>query len=178
MSQGEPTFLWETPPELWCGFKVAGSNWRGKVVSLYIAQQAAKPMVGVSEVRAFADRGLEGDRFFRESWKAANRPDKAVSLIEEETLESAAAELGTETFGDKTRRNIVTRGVALNHLVGVEFTVGDALLRGTRLCDPCAHMEKLTVKGAMRGLIHRGGLRAEIVRGGVVCIGDPIGSGG
>jgi MOSC domain-containing protein YiiM len=73
-----------------------------------------------------------------------------------------------------TRRNLVSRGVALNHLVDVEFTVGDAVLRGTRLCDPCAHMEKLTVKGAMRGLIHRGGLRAEIVSGGLIRVGDTI----
>ena len=74
----------------------------------------------------------------------------------------------------QSRRNIVTRGVALNHLVGKEFSIGAVVLRGTRLCDPCAHMEKLTVKGAMRGLIHRGGLRAEIIAGGVIRIGDPI----
>src|SRR5262252_10439802 len=98
MSQNKQVFSWETPPELWRGFKVAGSKWQGKVVSLYIAPQVAKPMVGVSEVRAFADRGLEGDRFFRESWNAAKRPDKAVSLIEEETIQAAAAELGIEMF--------------------------------------------------------------------------------
>src|SRR5262245_66321101 len=128
MSEGKQVFVWETPPELWRGFKVAGSDWRGKVVSLYIAPQAAKPMVGVSEVRAFADRGLEGDRFFRESWKAANRPDKAVSLIEEETIQAAAAELGTETFGDKSRRNIVTRGVPLFEFMDGELHIGNVVL--------------------------------------------------
>src|SRR5438132_12198014 len=130
MSQGEKAFTWETPPELWRGFRTATPVWHGKVVALYIAPQSAKPMVAVSEVRAFADRGLEGDRFFRESWKAANRPDKAVSLIEEETIQAAAAELDTEAFGDKTRRNIVTRGVPLVELLDREVTIVNVVIRG------------------------------------------------
>ena len=104
MSQGEKVFTWETPPEMWRGVKFASPRWQGKVVSLYIAPEPSKPMVALSEVRAFADRGLEGDRFFRDSWLALKRPDKAVSLIEEETLQMAAAELGMEPFGDKARR--------------------------------------------------------------------------
>jgi MOSC domain-containing protein YiiM len=175
MSQGEKAFTWETPPELWRGVKTASPSWQGKVVSLYIAAQAAKPMVGVSEVRAFADRGLEGDRFFRESWKAANRPDKAVSLIEEETLEAAAAELGTETFGDKTRRNIVTRGVPLVELLDREFTIGGVVMRGIRLFEPCGHLEKISkVAGIFRALEHRSGLKASILSDGVIRVGDPI----
>ena len=74
----------------------------------------------------------------------------------------------------RSRRNIITQGIALNHLVEQEFRIGDVVLRGTRLCEPCAHLEKLTVKGALRGLIHRGGLRAEIVKGGIIRVGDPI----
>src|SRR5215813_1979519 len=125
MSQAKQVFSWETPPELWRGFKVAGSDWRGKVVSLYIAPQAAKPMVSVSQVRAFADRGLEGDRFFRDSWNAVNRSDKAVSLIEDEVLRLAEEELGVDSIAQKTRRNIVTRGVPLVELLHREFTVGN-----------------------------------------------------
>jgi MOSC domain-containing protein YiiM len=71
-------------------------------------------------------------------------------------------------------RNIVTRGVPLNHLVEKEFKIGEVILRGARLCDPCAHMEKLTVKGTLRGLIHRGGLRAEIMKGGTIKVGDKL----
>jgi MOSC domain-containing protein YiiM len=175
MSQGEQIFLWETPPELWRGFKTVSPSWQGKVVSLYIAAQAAKPMVGVSEVRAFADRGLEGDRFFRESWKAANRPDKAVSLIEEETLEAAAAELGTEAFGDKARRNIVTRGVPLVELLDREFTIGGVVMRGIRLFEPCGHLEKISkVAGIFRALEHRSGLKAAILSDGMIRVDDPI----
>ncbi len=132
-------------------------------------------MVARSEVRAFADRGLEGDRFFRESWKAANRPDKAVSLIEEETLQAAAAELGTETFGDKTRRNIVTRGVPLVELLDREFTIGGVIMRGIRLFEPCGHLEKISkVAGIFRALEHRSGLKAAILSDGVIRVDDPI----
>lgn len=175
MSQGEPIFSWETPPELWRGLKTPSSSWHGSVVSLYIARQAAKPMTALSEVRAFADRGLEGDRFFRESWKAANRPDKAVSLIEEETIQVAAAELGTEAFGDKTRRNIVTRGVPLVELLDREFTIGNVLMRGIRLFEPCGHLEKISkIDGIFRVLEHRSGLKAAILSDGLIRVNDPV----
>src|SRR3990172_7907082 len=102
MSQDEQTFPWETPPELWRGFQPGHSSSQGSIVSIYITPNPSGSMVSVPQVRAFADRGLEGDRFFRESWIAANRPDKAVSLIEAETLQVAARELGEEMFADKT----------------------------------------------------------------------------
>jgi MOSC domain-containing protein YiiM len=175
MSQSKQTFAWETPPELWRGLKASNPDWTGKVVSLYIAPQPAQPMVSVAEARAFADRGLEGDRFFRESWKAAKRPDKAISLIEEETLQAAAAELGTETFGDRSRRNIVSRGVPLVELLDREFTIGGVLLRGIRLFEPCGHLEKVAnIPGIFRALEHRSGLKAAILSDGVIRVGDPI----
>jgi MOSC domain-containing protein YiiM len=95
-------------------------------------------------------------------------------LIEIEAIEGLKREYGVALEAALSRRNIVTRRVALNQLVEKSFCVGAAVLRGTRLCEPCSHMEKLTVKGAMRGLIHRGGLRAEIVTGGAIRIGDQI----
>jgi MOSC domain-containing protein YiiM len=175
MSKVEPEFPWETPPELWRGLKAASPDWHGKVVSLYIAPQPAQPMVSVAEARAFADRGLEGDRFFRASWKAAKRPDKAVSLIEEETLEAAAAELGTEIFSDKSRRNIVTRGVPLVELLDREFTIGGVVLRGIRLFEPCGHLEKISkVAGIFRALEHRSGLKAAILSDGMIRVGDSV----
>ena len=175
MSQSEKVFTWETPPELWRGFKPAGPDWQGKVVALYIAPQSAKPMVAVTEVRAFADRGLEGDRFFRESWSAAKRPDKAVTLIEEETLRAAAAELGSESFGDKTRRNIITSGVPLIELLDREFTIGGVVMRGLRLFEPCGHLEKVSkIRGIFGALEHRSGLKASILSDGLIRVGDPL----
>jgi MOSC domain-containing protein YiiM len=178
MSQDEQTFTWETPPELWRGLKSASLAWQGVVVALYIAPKPAEPMVSVAEVRAFADRGLEGDRFFRTSWRAANRPDKAVSLIEEETLQAAATELGTQAFGDKSRRNIVTRGVPLIDLLDREFTVGGVLMRGVRLFEPCGHLEKVSkLAGIFRALEHRSGLKAAIISDGTIRAGDRIALG-
>jgi MOSC domain-containing protein YiiM len=171
----EQTFTWETPPELWRGFRNAIPNWQGRVVSLYITSSAAAPMLSVLEARAFADRGLEGDRFFRDSWSAANRPDKALTLIEEESLQAAAAELGAEITGDKTRRNILTRGVPLLELLHKEFTIGSVRLRGIRLFEPCGHLAKVSqVPGIFKALEHRSGLKAAILSDGIIRVGDPI----
>jgi MOSC domain-containing protein YiiM len=132
-------------------------------------------MLSVSEVRAFADRGLEGDRFFRASWAAANRPDKAVSLIEQEVLEAAAAELGADIAAEKTRRNIVTCGVPLCELLDREFAIGAVIMRGIRLFEPCGHLEKLaSVPGIFEALEHRSGLKAAILSDGVIRVNDPI----
>jgi MOSC domain-containing protein YiiM len=174
MSGRETTFTWETPPELWRGLK-PNAAWNGNVVNLYIAAEPAGPMVSVAQVRAFADRGLEGDRFFRESWAAAKRPDKAVSLIEQEVLEMAASEHQLKISGDKTRRNIITRGVPLIELLDREFKIGNVAMRGIRLFEPCAHLEKVSrITGIFRALENRSGLKAAILSDGVIHTGDAI----
>ena len=91
-----------------------------------------------------------------------------------EALQARSRDYKIDLGGADARRNVVTRGIALNHFVERDFTIGTVLLRGTRLCEPCRHLEKLSVKGAMRGLIHRGGLRADIVSGGVIRVGDAL----
>ena len=132
-------------------------------------------MIAVPEVRAYADRGLEGDRFFRDSWSKAKRPDKAVTFIEEETLELAAAELGTEMFADKTRRNIVTRGVPLLELLHREFVIGGVRMRGIRLFEPCGHLVKVSkLPGIFKALDHRSGLKAAILTNGEIHVGDAL----
>jgi MOSC domain-containing protein YiiM len=175
MSVNERPYNWETPPEIWRGFKSPTANWQGRVVSLFVAPKAAQEMVAVSQVRAFADRGLEGDRFFRDSWQALKRPDKAVTLIEAETLDIAAAELGAAGLAQKSRRNIVTRGVPLVELLDREFVIGDVRLRGIRLFEPCGHLVKLSgLKGIFKALEHRSGLKAAVVSDGVIGVGDSI----
>ncbi len=132
-------------------------------------------MVSLPEVRAFADRGLEGDRFLRDSWSAVNRSDKAVSLIEDEVLQLAAQELGLETIAQKTRRNIVTRGVPLIELLHREFTVGGVRMRGIRLFEPCGHLIKVSrLPGIFKALDHRSGLKAAILSNGLMRVGDKI----
>jgi MOSC domain-containing protein YiiM len=148
----------------------------GIVVSLHVAPTGAAAMRSVEQVRALAGRGLEGDRYFNQLGTYSNDPGtgRHVTLMEIEAIEALIRDYDTDMAPGLSRRNIVTRGVALNHLVEREFTVGHVILRGKRLCEPCSHLEKLTRQGVMRGLIHRGGLRAEIVTGGMIRIGDTI----
>ena len=150
--------------------------WQGTVVTIHIASEAAKPVETVAEVRAIAGRGLEGDRYFHKVGTYSNHPGsgREVTLIEAEALEALAREAKVTLPPGASRRNIMTRGVPLNHLVGVRFQVGDVVLEGTRLCEPCMHLEGLTQEGVRAGLIHRGGLRTVIVRGGTMRVGDIV----
>ena len=151
-------------------------NGQPTVVSVHIAPTATAPMQSVRRVKAVAGKGLEGDRYAKKLGTYSNNPGSGrdVTLIESEALEALKRDYHVELGAGESRRNIVTQGISLNHLVGKEFRVGEIVLRGRRLCEPCAHMEKLTLKGALRGLIHRGGLRAEIVTGGTIRVGDSV----
>src|SRR5215467_12664728 len=133
-------------------------------------------MRSVTSVQVIVGKGLEGDRYFSKLGTYSNDPGSGrdVTLIEIEAIEALMRDYQVELEPGQARRNIVTQDAALNHLVDREFKIGDIIFRGTRLCDPCAHLEKLTRKGVMRGLIHRGGLRAEIISGGTIHAGDPL----
>ena len=146
------------------------------VMAIYIASSGAAPMRPVVSVQAVAGKGLEGDRYHRQLGTYSNETGsgREVTLVEIEAIEALKKDYDVSLEGGQSRRNIITRGVALNHLVQRNFQIGDVVLRGTRLCEPCFHLEKLTAKGAMRGLIHRGGLRAEIIKGGTIRVGDVI----
>jgi MOSC domain-containing protein YiiM len=149
--------------------------WRGTVVSLHIAGVAAEAMRSVDEVRAVAGKGLEGDRYFNGTgtW-SKTRTAAPVTLIEIETFETLKRDYGiTLALGD-TRRNIVTRGVPLAHLVGRQFRVGSVVLLGVRLVEPCDHLARLTNRRVLTALIHRGGLRADILAGGVIGVGNAV----
>ena len=148
----------------------------GIVISLYIAPSGGAEMRAVHEVAVLAGRGLDGDRYCNLTGTYSNHPGdgRHVTLIESEAFEALRRDYGITLAPSAARRNIVTRNVALNHWVGQEFHVGAVTLRGTRLCEPCLHLEKLSGVNVMRGLIHRGGLRAEIVSGGTIRVGDVV----
>jgi MOSC domain-containing protein YiiM len=148
----------------------------GQVEAIYIGPDTEEPMKSVTRVKAFAGTGLEGDRYFRKegTFSKKDDPGRAITLIEAEAVEEAAKTYGVDFDVSETRRNIVTRGVPLNHLVDQEFMVGDVRVRGVKLCEPCGHLERLTTKGVREPLIHRGGLRADILSDGAISVGDRV----
>ncbi|MBP7619238.1 MAG: MOSC domain-containing protein [Geothrix sp.] len=151
---------------------------QGRVEAIHITPSAEAAMRSVEQVTALAGVGLEGDRYATRtgSFSARPKPGRQLTLIEAEAIEALEFELGLVLTPGETRRNLVTRGVALNHLVGREFTVGSVRLRGHELCEPCADLARMTGKPQiLAGLVHRGGLRAEILEGGPIRVGDLIG---
>lgn len=148
----------------------------GRVKGIFVAESASGPIAGLPEARAVAGVGIEGDRYALGVGTFSPIPGsgRQVTLIEAETLEAIARDQRIAIEPGRARRNILTRGVPLNHLVGQEFRVGDAVLRGTRLCEPCKHLETLTVAGMLPALIHRGGLRAEVLATGTIREGDAV----
>ena len=128
---------------------------KGSVVSIQVALDAKGAMQNLPEVRAVEGKGLEGDRYCNEvgSYSHNPGPDREVTLIEAEAVEAMERDYGTALDSKDSRRNVTTRGVPLNHLVQREFSVGAVKLRG---------------------LVHRGGLRAQVLTGGMIRVGDPV----
>jgi hypothetical protein len=149
----------------------------GVVEALAIAPHAEAPMQLVGAVRALAGHGLEGDRYARGSGtfspRAGHRPGYELTLIAAEVVEELTARDAALDF-TSTRRNVLTRGLDVNALVGRDFRIGDVHCRGLRLAEPCAHLERLAGPGLLRPLIHRGGLRADILTDGDLEQGSPI----
>lgn len=142
------------------------------VVAIFTAPKKHVPLVSRDEIAAVAGQGLEGDRYFNaDGW---DEPKRELTLVELEAVEAANRDydLGLELVD--MRRQIVTKGVALNHLIGREFTVGNVKCRGVKLNEPCNHLRKLADKPLIKPMIHRGGLRAQILESGTIRVGDPI----
>src|SRR5215218_6020690 len=136
----------------------------GTVEGLHVSPQFEQLPQAVEAVEVTAE-GMLGDRYFGE---------RNLTLIEAEALEGLFEEAGIELTAAESRRQVLTRGVRLNDLVGKRFTVGDVQCVGEEWCEPCASLQSLTYPGVLRGLVHRGGLRADIVRGGRIAVGDPV----
>jgi MOSC domain-containing protein YiiM len=149
---------------------------QGQLTAIFIAAKKGIDLTPIDKIEAVPGRGLVGDRYYLKegTFSAKDGPDREITLIETEALEGLAREYEITLQPFQARRNLLTRGVPLNHLVGKTFQVGNVILRGIRLCEPCGHLEKLTFPGIEKGLKHRGGLRAQIVQGGVLEIGADI----
>ena len=136
-------------------------------------------MVRVERVAAHAGRGLEGDRYFddRGTFSNAHGRGHDLTLIEAEVLD-ALTFAGERLRPEEARRNVVTRGVDLTALVGRRFRIGEVECFGQRLCEPCAHLERLTGQagkpGTLRALIHKGGLRVDLLSDGEIRVGAAV----
>jgi MOSC domain-containing protein YiiM len=153
-----------------------GPSWNGRVVSLHVCNEAAEPMTEVPAVTAVAGRGIEGDRYFLGTGFYSDKPgpDRELTLLELETINALRHEHRIELEPGEARRNVITRGVPLNHLVHREFAIGEVIARGIRLCEPCTHLVEVTGRRVLGPLVHRGGLRAQIVKGGRISVHDTV----
>jgi MOSC domain-containing protein YiiM len=133
-----------------------------------LAPSAERPVTLVDEAVAVPDRGLEGDRYVEGTGTfASGRPGSALTLIDAAVVDGFGGVLDH-------RRNVVVRGTDLDALIGREFTLGGARCRGRRRCEPCSHLNRLNGGGVLRPLVHRGGLRADVIEGGTIRVGDPL----
>jgi hypothetical protein len=143
----------------------------GTVEAIFIAPAAGGPAQRVESVRAHAGRGLEGDRHVAgRGTFPSGVPGSALTMIEAAVCDSFTPSLDA----DEHRRNVVTHGIDLNALVGHEFLVGTVRCRGVRLCEPCTVIERYASRPVLRPLVHRGGLRADILEDGVLSVGDVV----
>jgi hypothetical protein len=149
----------------------------GTVEALAIAPAAEAAMALLDVAHAIGGRGLDGDRYAASagtfSPPTGHRPGYDLTLIAAETLDELATAGHVVDFA-ATRRNVLTRGIDLDALVGRTFTIGDVLCRGRRRCEPCAHLERVSGPGHLRPLIHRGGLRVDVLTDGTIRTGAPI----
>ncbi|MDP6958153.1 MAG: hypothetical protein QF645_05000 [Planctomycetota bacterium] len=146
--------------------------WKGSVVALHVTPVRGEETSVEESLEAVAGRGIKGD--YRCDSPEPVSPKRQATLIEWETLEALERDSGFTVEAKEIRRNIVTKGVPLNHLVGEEFEVGGVRMKGIMLCDPCKEIEEKTVKGMRAALENRGGLRAEVLTSGIILPGDAV----
>jgi MOSC domain-containing protein YiiM len=151
----------------------------GRLVAIFVAPTAGAPMQAHDRIGVTAGAGLVGDRYATGTgtYSGTGRGPRHVTLIEREAVDAVRSpgDGGVDVREDETRRNLVTEGVALNHLVGRTFRVGAVRMRGVRLAEPCAYLEQLTgLAGVRAALVHRGGLRAEVLDDGELRVGDEV----
>jgi MOSC domain-containing protein YiiM len=149
-----------------------------RVEAIHLASDRGRPTASIGSVRAIPGVGLEGDRYARGrgTWgrRGTRGPGRDLTLIEAEEVERLALDFGIELAAGESRRNVTTRGVRLNELVGRRFRIGDVVCEGVRLCEPCTYLEDVTGKPLREPLLHRAGLRADIVTSGIIAVGNPI----
>jgi MOSC domain-containing protein YiiM len=149
---------------------------QGVVVGIYIAPARGAPTEYVEQAHVVPGLGIEGDRYFNSPGQSElpARSGRELTLIEIEAIETMCHQDEIRITPAETRRNIVTRGIRLNDLVGRVFSIGAVQLRGIRLCEPCKYLADQTDSRILVSMSHRGGLRTEILSDGIISVNDLI----
>lgn len=143
----------------------------GHVVGLFVAHGAGAAIESRESVVLIAGVGVEGDRYAEGSgyWSDSRWPDQELTLVDADVADALGVAPGA------LRRNVAMRGIVVDVLIGRRAAIGQAVIEGVRPCDPCAHIAELNHRpGLLRALVGRGGLRARILKGGLVAVGDAI----
>jgi MOSC domain-containing protein YiiM len=144
----------------------------GQVEAIFVAAERGELPAPVERVRAHAGRGLEGNRYY---WAEGGAPPGcAVTLIAAEAMDAVGQDGDVSIEPAATRRNVLTRGIDVNELVGKRFRIGDVECEGVELCEPCSHLESMTQPGVIKAFVHRGGLNADILTDGEISVGDTV----
>jgi MOSC domain-containing protein YiiM len=149
----------------------------GRVHGIQIAPSSGSPMVAVDRVTAHAGRGLEGDRYHAGTgeWSESPGGGRGLTLVSAEAIEAANEEHpGLDVTPAATRRNVTVRGIDLDSLIGREFRIGELRCRGVRRAEPCAYLQGLIGRPILEALVHRAGLRADILEDGEIAVGDEV----
>jgi len=148
----------------------------GRVEAIHVTASAGEPMASVPHVRAIAGTGLEGDRYATGAghWSAIRRSGDSLTLVEAEVVETIAGGGGPELAPGATRRNITTRGIRLDDLIGSRFRIGQVECLAVRRCEPCSYLDGLLGEEVLAHLVHRAGIRADILTDGTIAVGDAI----
>ncbi len=155
---------------------MTATGWTGTLDFIHITPAKSRPMQRLAEARLIAGQGIEGDRYQLGTGTYSVKPgeDRQVTLIESEMLARVAADCGHEIGVDEHRRNLTVTGVPLQHLVGQRFRVGECLLEGVRINQPCKYLNLMLKRDVYMGLWNRSGLNCRIVEGGTVRPGDKV----
>ena len=165
-----------TDPSIAAASSVPAAVGVGRVESIHVASAAGAPMRSVDRVRAIAGVGLEGDRYSAGTgnWSPDPRDDRQITLVAAEEIDRLADMFEIELAPGETRRNVTTRGIDLNGLVGRRFRVGGVECEGTRLCEPCQYLTDTVGKPILEPLVHRAGLRVRILTDGEIAVGAEV----
>jgi MOSC domain-containing protein YiiM len=144
----------------------------GRVEGIYLSARKGDMPHSVERVEAVTGGGLVGNRYFFSAGDAP--PGVAITLIAAEALEAFEGETGIPLNAAESRRNVLTRGIDVNALVGKRFRVGDVQCLGIELCEPCTSLEAMTKPGVLKGMVHRAGLNADVVSDGEIAVGDVV----